>query len=247
MRILGLALNSRPKTISTRAMALSILVARRMTSETGTPVSTRTSARSVRTVDSGMVVSRRALVPTGMFTQKFGMSPVVGAQEEPSFALASRWKTTARARSASAPAPAIFRRFFIARPRFGNPANSLESGGFASPPRDGFAVSLGSASTFRSWPAVNVVSGGSSARGESVPTDAVLGPLRLQGSPEPGQGRRGEDQAAEREQGRLDRCGAVFRDDEVLAGREREGDVARRGHEGGDLSAVHGDMPVRVI
>src|SRR5688572_5919041 len=43
----------------------------------------------------------------------------------------------------STPAPATVRTRFITHPRFGSPANSTESGGFASPPRGGFALSLG--------------------------------------------------------------------------------------------------------
>ena len=110
----GFVVNGRSKTCSMRAIAPSTLEASRTTSPAGIPDSTRTSARAVRTVDRGMVVSRRTLVPTGMFTQNCGMKPVVGAQVGPSFALAWERKTNTRASSASTPMPATVRRIFIA-------------------------------------------------------------------------------------------------------------------------------------
>ena len=111
-RMRGFVVNGRSKTCSMRAIAPSTLEARRTTSGAGMPASTRTSARTVRTVDSGTVVSRRALVPTGTFTQNWGMKPVVGAQVGPSFALAWERKTNTRASTASTPTPATVRSFF---------------------------------------------------------------------------------------------------------------------------------------
>src|SRR5207302_8377412 len=62
---------------------------------------------------------------------------------------------------------------------------------------------------------------------------------------DPGADRAQRHRGAEEEERIFERRRSVLRRDEVLPRRESEREVARRDHEGRDLMAVDGDVPVR--